>query len=301
MKNNAVLGPFLLLSACLLFSTNGMWLAIAPHGATPYTVAGFRMIIAAVCLFMWCRVRRINISLRNWPWLNLLTFAFCIWLFQILFFNSVLLVGVALASVISIGSTPLFAGLLEWIFKKKSPPSAWYSATALAIFGVVLINSIQSVHVNFVHLFLPLGAGLVTAIDLMVAQKITEKHSAEEAMTLVMTICALLFLPFLFTQPIEWAFTSRGMLCVLMLGIVNASVAFSLKLAGLKTTPPAMAATLALAEPMGASVIGICFLGEDSSISTVIGILCILSSILILIFFRKPKETKEEDKLAPQA
>ena len=47
-------GPFVLLAAMLLFSTNGMWMAIAPDGATPFVVGASRVVIGTMTIGLWC-------------------------------------------------------------------------------------------------------------------------------------------------------------------------------------------------------------------------------------------------------
>ena len=69
-----------------------------------------------------------------------------------------------------------------------------------------------------------------------------------------------------------------------MLGVVNAGLAFSLQLAGLKNTPMLIASTLTLGEPMGAALIGIFILNEPCTLHSVLGITFIFLSIVILIF-----------------
>ena len=46
-----------------------------------------------------------------------------------------------------------------------------------------------------------------------------------------------------------------------------------------------MASIIALAEPLGAATIGIVFLGEASSPMTLIGIACLLMSVLFMVIF----------------
>lgn len=118
----------------------------------------------------------------------------------------------------------------------------------------------------------------------MAGQSVSQTHSAEEGMALVMFFSTLLMIPFFFLFPTEWLFTSRGALCVGMLGVVNAGLAFSLQLAGLKNTPMLIASTLTLGEPMGAALIGIFILNEPCTLQSVLGITLIFLSIILLIF-----------------
>lgn len=77
---NPYFGPLTLLSGVLIFSTNGFWQAIAPEGVTPYVVGAARLLIGGVAL----------------------------WLYQLFFFQGVHFIGVAVGTVIAVGSAPIF-------------------------------------------------------------------------------------------------------------------------------------------------------------------------------------------------
>lgn len=276
-------GPLTMLAGVLLFSTNGFWQAVAPDGATPYVIGAARLFIGTVTLGLWCLIRYRKIHLIGWHWKAVFVYAFCLFLYQVLFFNGVLLIGVAIGTVISIGSTPIFAGLIQAVWYKNKPDGLWYIATLLAIVGLILVNMVEGTDFAWYAVFLPLLAGLCSAINVMAGQSVSQTHSAEEGMTLVMFFSTLLMIPFFILFPTDWLFTSRGALCVGMLGVVNAGLAFSLQLAGLKNTPTLIASTLTLGEPMGAALIGIFILDEPCTLESVLGIVLIFLSIIILI------------------
>ncbi|MBN3585837.1 EamA family transporter, partial [Algoriphagus aestuarii] len=60
-------------------------------------------------------------------------------LFQYSFFTSVRLTGVAVGTVVTIGSSPIFTGLLESIFLRTRPTRQWFVATSLAVIGCALL------------------------------------------------------------------------------------------------------------------------------------------------------------------
>lgn len=92
-----------------------------------------------------------------------------------------------------------------------------------------------------------------------------QDSSSEVCMMIVMALVALFNLPSLFFNELSWAFTSRGILVCLGLGLVTASMAFALFFGGTKTTPAAVASTLGMAEPLGAALWGITLLHEPCS------------------------------------
>ena len=132
-------GPVLILLGALCFCTTGYLQAVAPEGATPYVIGCVRMLIGGAALFAWCAVRGRLPRRDGWPKASLALCVLAILGFQLMFFNGVLLAGVAVGTVVSIGVTPLSAAFLAWTFLRERPRTAWYPATAMAVAGLVLI------------------------------------------------------------------------------------------------------------------------------------------------------------------
>ena len=65
---------------------------------------------------------------------------FCLALYQPLFFLGTERNGVAVGTVVALGSAPILAGLLEWGLTRRVPSGTWMMATALATVGVVLLG-----------------------------------------------------------------------------------------------------------------------------------------------------------------
>lgn len=60
MSQTSLKGPLLVLAGSLCFSTSGFLQAVALDQATPYVVAGMRMLIGAVALFYLASLRERN-------------------------------------------------------------------------------------------------------------------------------------------------------------------------------------------------------------------------------------------------
>ena len=59
--------------------------------------------------------------------------------YQICFFTSVAKTGVAVATMVAIGTAPILAGMLGFLVRGESPGSRWAMATALAVTGCSLL------------------------------------------------------------------------------------------------------------------------------------------------------------------
>lgn len=279
-------GPLFLLCGNLLFATNGIWVSYAPIEATPMTLAGCRMFIGAVFLFLWLKVSRRSFPLCGWNKKNVFIYAFGLWGFQICLFESIRLVGMSVGVTVAIASSPIFTAILERIIRGKNPIRIWYVATAIAIAGIVLLNPMQSEKASLACFLCPLGAGFCSAVTLIVGSRLNANPNTppESAVALVSSIACAFFIPFFFFNDVTWILTGSGLLSVVMLGLVNCALAYTLILAGLRRTQASLSASLGLAEPMGAALMGILLLGEPCTPRTILGIVLILLSVILLIF-----------------
>ena len=278
-------GPLLILLGSVCFSFSGTFQQFAPSGATPFTITEARMLIGAAGLLFWCLLSgKFNGSFAGLRWKYLILMAVSLLSFQLLFFSSILKTGVAVGTVVAIGSTPIWTAIIEKTFFNKSPRSIWFIATAIAVVGIILLNLQNfSGEVNILYTFLPLLAGLAYALEIIFAKEAMQGSSSEVCMMVVMALVALFNLPSLFFNELTWILTFRGALVCLGLGIVTASMAFALFFGGAKTTPAAVASTLGMAEPLGAALWGITLLHEPCTLTTILGILLILFSLILLI------------------
>ena len=60
-------------------------------------------------------------------------------LYQVSFFAAVADTGVAVGTIVALGSAPTLAGALEWALHGRRPEARWVGATALACAGVALL------------------------------------------------------------------------------------------------------------------------------------------------------------------
>jgi DME family drug/metabolite transporter len=82
----------------------------------------------------------------------------------------------------------------------------------------------------------------------------------------------------------------RGMAVALHLGLLATAVSYGLFARGLKSISVGTAATLSLAEPLTAALLGVVVLGEHLSLSQVSGIVLLFGGLLFLALGEK--ETK---------
>ncbi|KGR76064.1 DMT family transporter [Ureibacillus sinduriensis] len=277
---NLVAYIFVLLAA-MLWGTVGTTQTFLQADVSSIAVAAVRSAIGGgVLFFVALSMGKINFKTWSWKWTILA--ALTIALFQSLFFTSVRFTGVALGTVITIGSSPVFSGLVEWAIWKRKPNRVWAIATALAIIGCVLlfVNKGET-SVNPFGILLALCAGLVFALYTNCSKQLTEKEETLPAVAMTFTLCALLLLPFS-GDGVMWAFEGQNLLPMIFMGLAATSIAYLLFLGGLERIPSSSAVTLSLAEPLTAALLGVFLVGEYLSPTSWVGVVLLLGGIVVL-------------------
>lgn len=270
------------LVGAILWGTTGTAQTFMPQTIHPLAVGASRLAIGGFSLLVILLIMR-KIDFRNWPWKSTLYAAISMAIFQYLFFSSVRLTGVAIGTVVTIGSAPVFSGIIEWLLLKRRPTRVWIMATALAIIGCALLFlNRDGIVVNPVGIAMSLGAGLLFAFYTLVNKDVLDKVDPVPAVAVIFSMSALMLMPFLFLFETEGLMTGRGISVVLYLGIVTTSVAYILFSAGLKRIPSSSAVTLSLAEPLTAAILSVIVVGERLTGTSWMGIAMLLGGILVL-------------------
>ena len=278
----------------MLWGTTGTSQALAPQGAGPLAIGTLRLLVGGAGLLAYALWRGKRLDLRGWPWKAILLAAVCMAAYQVLFFSGVARTGVAVGTIVGIGSSPILAGVLAFLFRGERPGWKWVIATALAVAGGSLLASATvlgvaggSLHVEPLGLLLAIGAGGAYATFTLVSKGLLEGSSSEMALAVIFCLGALFLLPFLFTQNLTWLLQPRGIAVALHLGLVTVGVGYTLFWAGLRRVPVAMAATLTLAEPLTAGTLGVLVLGERLTLAAGLGIGLILVGLVVLSVSRQ--------------
>ncbi len=287
---NQQFAPIFILFAAMLWGTTGTVQALAPDSAHPVAVGAVRLFIGGLFLLIVVLLTG-KLNLKNLPLKATFTAAVSIGVFQPLFFSAVAHTGVAIGTVVSIGSAPVLAGLMEMLFQRKKPARVWWISTVFSVVGVILLFSNQgSVQADTFGILLALGAGLTFACYTIVNKDVVVSMSPLPAVAVVFTLSGLMLFPFLFIFDMSWVFSTEGMIASLHLGVVTTGIAYYLFAVGLFNVSSSTAVTLSLAEPLTATLLGVFFLGEYMSGLSWLGLILMLLGIGVLIMAaRKPR------------
>ncbi|WP_155592521.1 DMT family transporter [Lysinibacillus cavernae] len=277
-----MLNPLLVLLAAILWGMTGTAQTFLDQGISPLAVATVRSAIGGgLLLAITISLRKINFL--NWSWKWTILAAISIALFQGLFFSSIRLTGVAIGTVATIGSAPVFSGVLEWIIWKTRPTVVWGLATLMTIIGCLLLfmnNGDETVHSD--GFGLALCAGLSFAFYTNISKKLMAQEDALPAVAMTFSLCTIFLLPFSLENGVAWLGNIHNLWTMLFMGIMCTSVAYLLFLNGLQKISSSTAVTLSLAEPLTAAILGVFLVGEQLSILSWLGVAMLLGGIVVL-------------------
>ncbi len=274
-----------MLGAAILWGTTGTSQALAPEGATPASIGALRLGVGGLALLAYAALRGSLGGVRGLPRIPVVAAAVCMAAYQLLFFGGVARTGVAVGTIVGIGSVPIWGGILGYLFARERPGRPWQIATLLGVIGAGLlaVSGSAELKVELFGLFLAAGAGAAYAGFALFNKQLIGNHRTESVQVAVFLLGAILLLPLLFGVDLSWVAQPAGMLVVLHLGLVTVGLAYSLFALGLKQTPISSAMTLTLAEPLTAGILGVLVLGERLTPQAGVGILLILSGLVVLI------------------
>lgn len=271
----------------MLWGTVGTTQTFLSEGISSFAVAGVRSGIGGGILLLAVLVMK-KISFRNWSWKWTILAAIAIALFQSLFFTSVRYTGVAVGTVVTIGSAPVFAGFIEWVFWKVRPTLVWAIATVLAIVGCLLLFMNQGeTAINPLGIGLALAAGSMFALYTNVSKQLMKQEETLPAVAMTFSICALFLLPLAAKDGFGWLTEGVNIWPILFMALAATSLAYILFLGGLKKISSSAAVTLSLAEPLTAALLGVFLVGEHLTFVAWIGVSLLLGGIVVLTFGTK--------------
>jgi DME family drug/metabolite transporter len=306
-----VLHILAVLAAALLFGTTGTAQALGPDDTTPLSIGVMRMVIggtglALIAFTLAARHRRRRPDTAAVPRLDaralglmVLTGA-CLALYQPLFFLGTERNGVAIGTVVALGSAPILAGLLEWALTRRMPSPTWMAATALATLGVVLLGFGGEAAgagggggTDPVGLLGSVAAGASFAVIANAQRRLLDggwdPFTVVGAMGASSAVIFACLLPFVY---VSWLGTTSGLVMALWVGLATISIAYVMFTWGLSGLTAATAATLTLGEPLTATVLGIVVLGERLSALAVIGVVVLAAGLALLAWGSRSRDPR---------
>jgi DME family drug/metabolite transporter len=223
---------------------------------------------------------------RRW----LLLGALGVFAYPLAFYSSMHLAGVAIGNVVSLGSGPVFAALLEWLFERRRLSRLWVVCTSAAVAGVALLAvGGASAAKSGPNVGLGVGLGLVAGLAYALytycsSRGIRAGQAPRGVMGAMFGLGAVLLLPVLlvFGAPLVQSWQSVAIACYLALGPMF--VAYLLFGVGMRWLNSSTATTITLLEPFVATLLAVLVVGERLAVIGWVGLVLIIAAVTLLAF-----------------
>lgn len=275
--------------AAALWGTTGTAQALGPEDSDPVSVGALRIAVGSLVLLL-LAIRGIPTggaapALARVPLpVMLLIGGLSVAAYQVCFFIGVARAGVAVGTVVALGVAPLATGALGLLLRER-PGRRWMLATAGAVTGIVLLvaGSGGGGHIDVLGIAAALGAGIAYAGNATAARALILRGLRGVAvMASFFSLGALILLPTLFFVDLSWLATRSGLVMVLWLGLGATGLSYFLFQHALSRLTASTVATLTLAEPVTAALLGVLVLREQLSSLTAVGIVVVVLSLLVV-------------------
>ena len=296
-RASARIGLLQVCAAGVLWGTGGLVVTVLHErdGFTAMTASAWRMALAAAALVGFAVLTsRSSVAvdtMRTHPVLTVWTGVGTA-LYQGLYFASVLVVGVSVATVVSLGLAPILAGTWEHAVARTRPTGRDVGVLTAALVGLVLI-SLTAQHGSAapddkptLGLVLAVAAGATYAATTVLGHTLAQRVDAIALTTCATAAGALALTPFLGIATATGATVAtsdpRSIALLAYLGIATMALSYSLLYAGLRTTSGSAATVATLVEPLSAALLAALLLGERMGWPTLIGGALILAAVVVL-------------------
>ncbi len=201
--------------------------------------------------------------------------------------------GVAVGTVATIGSGPMFAGLIAAAIDRRAPPARWLIGTCLGVGGVALLGLLgRDASVDGAGIALAFSAGLGWAVFATVGKyQIDRGRDSTASMAAMFTGGAILMAPLLIWHEPNWVASWSGAWVALYLGVATVGLAYTLYGYALRhlTTPTVV--TLTLLEPITAATLGAAVVHEGIVPVGWVGIGLVLAGLVLVAYTDERVET----------
>jgi DME family drug/metabolite transporter len=267
------------LLAAVCFGTTGTAQALGP-AASPVAVGAARIVLGGALLVSIARAMGVRIPR---PDRTVLVIAVGVCVYQLSFFAAVKLTGVAVGTVVAIGSGPAAAGVLGRIVNGERLTGRWAMATLCAAAGVALLAGDGGGTVDPAGVGLAIIAGVGYATCTVLSRRlIVEGAAPEGVMAAGFGGAAVLLIPVLAVAGPGFLATPGGLGLALYLGAIPTALAYVLFSRGLRSLTSGETATIVLVEPVTAAALGVVALGEQASVTAGIGAALVLAGLAVL-------------------
>ncbi|MFF3336256.1 DMT family transporter [Streptomyces sp. NPDC002888] len=290
---SAGIGALCVLAASVLWGTTGTAATLAP-GVGPLAIGAVAMGLGGLlqAIVAAPQITRQAPRLRDQRGTVLLGAA-SVAVYPLAFYSSMHLAGVAVGTVVSIGTAPLASALIERVIDNRRLTRRWALAATLGLLGTVLLCVAEATHAaddageaSVAATLLGVALGIVAAATYALyswaAHRLIIEIPSRAAMGAVFGLGGLLLVPVLLVTgaPLisSWSNAAVGT----YMALVPMFAGYVLFGWGLAHVPASTATTLSLLEPVVAAVLAVLVVGERLPATGWVGIALVIACLAVL-------------------
>lgn len=259
-------------------------------GISVETLLFLRFVIAAVLLFGYLLLRKIKLSVSRKQLfaITLLGFLYC---FQTIFYFTSLRYILSSLAVVLLYLYPIFVLFLTVIFDKQKLAIHYLLPIFLSFLGIIILVGLPTGTINYFGVLLAVGSALTYALYVIVGNRLVSTLSPIVTSSWV-TGCTSLFLFFsgMIKGSLSFQFNPTGWYSVLAIAFLCTIISFVAFYIGIKHIGPTKAALFSTVEPIITTVCAYLLLNETINLMQILGIACILSSVIMVILYDAKKK-----------
>jgi len=237
--------------AAVLFGTVGTALAQAPDGTPSVSAATLRLLVGGGALAI--LAREWNLSGRRF---SVATGALGVAVYQTMFFVATSSTGVAMASLVTIGVSPLASRLIGVVRGRPEPPTLWWVSAVVLVGGVtvLVVGGYEEISARPAGVVAAVIAGFAYAGYTEVGSHLLDEGvPPTAAMASIFLGGGVLLAPTLPFLDNSWVAQGRGLLVLLYIGLITLTVAYLAFGRGLARLQPSTVVMLTILEPVVAA------------------------------------------------
>ncbi len=301
-------GVALVAFASILWGTTGTAQSLGAGGLSPFWVGAAQLVVASLFFAVLQAVARGTAPPRPVAQAQPPAVPWGLWLlasagvagYSITFYAGVRLAGVGVGTAVAIGSSPIWAGLIQALLLRAPPSPLWWLGTAVSVAGGVamVLSKGAAVVFSWTGLALCLGAGLWYASYALVNKRLVAAYAPGQVNQRVFTGAALLACPVAWVLAGAPQWSPAALAVVVYLGTVVSGLAYVAFSHGLRGISGATGVTLTLIEPVAAFVLAVLIVGEHQPLAAwcglglvMLGLVGVIRAELRPTAFRAPRES----------
>jgi DME family drug/metabolite transporter len=291
------------LLAAILWGTTGTVAHQAPSGSQQLVVGMSTFGFGGVLLFALDAGAAIRTLSRRPLWPLLLAGALGVIAYASLYYVSMQLIGVAVGNALALGSGPVWAAIFEFFGERRAVPRGLAIASVVTVTGVVLLGTAAPAGAGrhpAAGVACALGAGCGYGLYSWAgARLIARGQPSRAAMAGIFVLGSVVLVPALLLIGLGPLTHPQGVLVLVYLAALPMAGAYLLFGYGLRGMAASTATTLALAEPLVATLLATQVLGEHLGGQAWVG-LAVIGAGLVLVALLERRTARPGDTAVPQ-